>query len=165
MKKILIIGILSFPLFLNTSCKKETRKVETIQTEEIQFKKEGKLVLSNKDGVTIKKLDIEIADDDYQIQTGLMYRKSMKENQGMLFLFKNSIVRYFYMKNTLIPLDIIYIDQSKHIVSIQKNAKPLDETTLPSEGPAMYVLEINAGLSDQWGLKKGDKMSFISSQD
>ena len=64
------------------------------------------------------------------------------------------------MKNTEIGLDIIYIAEDKTVVSIQKNAKPLDETALPSEGPAKYVLEINAGLSDQWTIEKGDLIEF-----
>ena len=55
---------------------------------------------------------------------------------------------------------IIYIDKDKSIVSIQKNAKPLDETSLPSEAPAKYVLEINAGLSDQWQIERGDRIEF-----
>ena len=65
------------------------------------------------------------------------------------------------MKNTKIPLDIIYIGDKLQIVSFQKNAKPFDETSLPSEAPAKYVLEINAGLSDEWQLEIGDKIDFI----
>ena len=64
------------------------------------------------------------------------------------------------MKNTHIPLDIIYIDSNKKIVSIQKNAKILNENGLPSEGPAQYVLEVNAGLSDQWNVSKGDSIEW-----
>ncbi|WP_459210622.1 DUF192 domain-containing protein [Aquimarina rhabdastrellae] len=150
--------LLSFFICLS-SCKETSSKEEQITTQKIEFKKEGELTLKRNDSI-LKQLDIEIADDDYQIQTGLMYRTSMATQQGMLFMFNDSDIRYFYMKNTLIPLDIIYINKNKEIVSIQKNAKPLDETTLPSEAPAMYVLEINGGLSDQWGLQKGDKVSF-----
>ena len=64
------------------------------------------------------------------------------------------------MKNTKIPLDIIYINAYKEIVSFQKNAKPFDETSLPSTASAKYVLEINSGLSDDWQLNVGDKISF-----
>ena len=62
------------------------------------------------------------------------------------------------MKNTMISLDIIYLDKDKKVVSIAKNAKPYDETSLPSEAPAMYVLEINGGLADKWGVDKGDRV-------
>jgi len=64
------------------------------------------------------------------------------------------------MKNTYIPLDIIYLNKDKVIVNIQENAKPLDETALPSGVPAQYVLEINGGLSQQWSITVGDKMTF-----
>ncbi|MBC3757560.1 DUF192 domain-containing protein [Hyunsoonleella sp. SJ7] len=138
------------------SCKKENPKV---QQTEVTFKKEGELQIFNPETDSLKtKLDIEIADTDFDVETGLMYRNSMKSNQGMLFVFEDERERYFYMKNTRIPLDIIYIDAKKSIVSFQKNAKPFDESALPSEAPAKYVLEINAGLADQWGLKAGDSI-------
>jgi hypothetical protein len=108
----------------------------------------------------IKKLDIEFAEDDYETQTGLMYRTKLDTNQGMLFIFPNEQIRSFYMKNTKIPLDIIYINEEQQIVSFQKNAKPFDETPLPSGAPAKYVLEINAGLSDEWNLEVSDKIEF-----
>jgi len=92
----------------------------------------------------------------------LMYRKSMPNNQGMLFVFEDSRPRSFYMKNTEFGLDIIYINSDKEIVSIQKNAKPMDPTSLPSEDDAQYVLEVNAGLSDTWGLEKGDVVEWTT---
>ena len=64
------------------------------------------------------------------------------------------------MKNTEFALDIIFINSKNEIVSIQKNAQPLDQTSLPSEAPAMLVLEVNAGLSDQWTLEPGDKIRW-----
>ena len=64
------------------------------------------------------------------------------------------------MKNTEFALDIIFLDSEQKIVSIQQNAKPLDPTSLPSEGPAKYVLEGNAGLSEKWGLQSGDRIEF-----
>ena len=84
-----------------------------IKPTEISFKKEGELTLykSTSDSI-ITKLDIEIADTDYDVETGLMYRTSMKDQQGMLFVFPTMRQRSFYMKNTLIPLDIIYLDNN-----------------------------------------------------
>jgi uncharacterized membrane protein (UPF0127 family) len=78
----------------------------------------------------------------------------------MLFIFPNEAPRSFYMKNTRIPLDIIYISADSTIVSFQKNAKPFDETSLPSNAAAKFVLEINAGLADTWQLQIGDKVDF-----
>ena len=154
-----VVILLCLGLFVY-SCK-EDKKYSKPTRVEIAFKKEGELsLLKASNDSLIQKLNIEIADDEYQTETGLMYRKSMDDNQGMLFIFPDSQYRYFYMRNTEIPLDIIYIDQDQTIVSIQKNAKPFDERSLPSEGPAKYVLEINGGLSTAWGLEKGDKILF-----
>lgn len=159
-KHLKIVAVLIF-LGLTNSCKEDGKSHSKVTPVEIKFKKEGELsLLKASNDSLIKNLNIEIADDEYQTQTGLMYRSSMEDDQAMLFIFPDSEYRYFYMRNTEIPLDIIYIDQNKAIVSIQKNAKPHDETSLPSEGPAMYVLEINGGLSTQWDLQKGDKIEF-----
>ena len=151
---IICIGLLAY------SCK-ESRKTKASISKDIVFKKEGTLQLkkSNTDSL-IKILDIEIADDAYQTQTGLMYRNSLQENQAMLFIFPDEQPRSFYMKNTRIPLDIIYISADSSIVSFQKNAQPFNETSLPSNANAKFVLEINAGLSDMWNLQVGDKINF-----
>lgn len=162
MKKNSSLLLVFISILLVYSCKSE-KKDKTIITEEVAFTKEAELSLYNtKDSIpsTIVKLDIEIADDDYQIQTGLMYRKSMQNDRGMLFIFPDEQPRSFYMKNTEFPLDIIFINANNKVVSIQKNAKPLNESSLPSTGPAKYVLEVNSGLTDQWNLKAGDSIAF-----
>lgn len=161
MKKCIIIASIAISLITLFSCKK-TKEKEVI-TEDIKFTKEAELsVYHTTDSILapIISLDIEIADNEYERQTGLMYRNSMQEKRGMLFICKEYQPQSFYMRNTLIPLDIIYIDDAFKIVSFQKNAKPLDETSLPSDKPAKYVLEINAGLSDTWKLAVGDSISY-----
>ncbi len=156
--KSLIVLAISSLLLLITSCKEDKKIITPI---EITFKKEGELSLFKAETDSlIAKFDIEIADDEYETQTGLMNRKSMKNDNAMLFIFPDMQMRAFYMKNTLIPLDIIYLDNNNTIVSIQENAKPLDESSLPSGTPAQYVLEINGGLSQQLNIEVGDKMSF-----
>ena len=89
-----------------------------------------------------------------------MYRENMKENEGMLFVYNFSSQHGFWMKNTYFPLDIIYFAADSSLVNIQANTTPRSETSLPSEGPAQFVLEINGGLSEKWNLEKGDKISF-----
>jgi len=142
------------------ACNDGDTKAEKIETEPITFTKEGELYLIKTSGDTIQKLDVEFAESDYEHQTGLMYRENLQEDQGMLFIYSSERVRSFYMKNTYIPLDIIFYDADSSLVSIQKNARPRDETSLPSEGPAQYILEINAGLADEWGLAKNDRIRF-----
>lgn len=141
------------------SCKSESK--QAIKTETVSFTKEGELTILSEESEAIKaSFEIEIAESEYETQTGLMYRKSMKENRGMLFIQPTESLQYFYMKNTEIPLDIIYIDSGMKIVSFQKNAQPFNEDTLPSNVPARFVFEINAGLSDKLGLQVGDSISF-----
>jgi uncharacterized membrane protein (UPF0127 family) len=101
-------------------------------------------------------IDIEVASNDIERARGLMFRAEMEENHGMLFLFGQEHIQSFYMRNTLIPLDIIYINSRMTIVDIYKDTKPLDETSLPSANPAQFVVEINAGLCEKYGLKIGD---------
>ena len=150
--------IFCIALVLTWACKEDKKAVK--QTE-ISFKKEGELTIFKQDSTKIS-LDIEIADTEYETQTGLMYRNTMKKNQGMLFVFDDVSERFFYMKNTKIPLDIIYINEKMKIVSFQKNAKPFDENSLPSNFPAKYVLEVNAGLVDAWSLTVGDTITYTT---
>ena len=157
LKSFIILAISSILLFVS-SCKEEQRTIKPI---EITFKKEGILQLfKGTSDSLIATFDIEIADNDYETQTGLMYRKSMADNNAMLFIFPDMRPRSFYMKNTYISLDIIYLDSDNTIVSIQENARPLDETSLPSNAPAQYVLEIKGGLSQQLSISSGDRMEF-----
>lgn len=139
--------------------KAETLTSNQIKTAEIDFTHEGDLSIFKGDKL-LKKIAIEFANSPSERELGLMYRQTMQQNQGMLFVFPDEQIRTFYMKNTFLPLDIIYINANKEIISIVKNARPMDETSLPSEKPAKYVLEINAGLTDAWGIEIGDHISY-----
>ncbi|WP_223826596.1 DUF192 domain-containing protein [Flagellimonas sp. S3867] len=155
--RVLVLFFSSF--FIVSSCKTESKK--EIKTENIAFTKEGELMVSSAENNSkLAQFDIEIAETEYETQTGLMYRDTMEENQGMLFIFDDVAMHSFYMKNTHFALDIIYIDENLKIASFQKNAKPFDETGLSSGIPIKYVLEINAGLSDKMGLTVGDSISY-----
>lgn len=101
-------------------------------------------------------LNIELALTPAQQARGLMYRTEMADNQGMLFVFPREAPRSFWMKNTLIPLDMIFIKRNGLIHHIHKNAIPYDLTPVSSEGDAYAVLEINGGLSERLGIKAGD---------
>ncbi len=153
--------LIALMLTLSSISCKETTQDTVVLTKEVKFTKEGTLSIkkASTDSL-VATLDIEFAETEYETQTGLMYRKSMLPNRGMLFIFESEAPKAFYMKNTEFSLDIIYLNAQKEIVTIQKNAKPLDETSLPSGIPAQYVLEVNAGLSDQWGLESGDRIEY-----
>ena len=135
----------------------KTEQIVEITPDDIQFTKDGELSIFKNDSL-IQTIDGEFAKNEMERSLGLMYRSSMDEHQGMWFIFPEEAPRSFYMRNTEISLDIIYLDKDKKVVSIAKNARPYDETSLPSEKPAMYVLEINGGLADKWGIDKGDRV-------
>ena len=129
--------------------------------DEPPFIKEGELTFLSKTGKKkIIKIAIEIADNDYERTRGLMYRRSLPDNAGMLFIFERSGTLSFWMRNTYIPLDIIFIDQNKQIVTIQKNTTPLSYAQIPSKRNAKYAVEVNAGFSDRHGIVIGDYITF-----
>jgi uncharacterized protein len=130
------------------------------QTPEPIFVSEGELNFTDAQGKELSKLEIEIVDNAADRQKGLMFRKSMPEHQGMLFVFEEQEPQSFWMKNTLIPLDIIFVNDKNTVVSIQKNATPLSEKPLPSTGSALYVVETNGGYADKFGIKAGVKINF-----
>ncbi len=121
------------------------------------FTKEGTLsLISSETGEAIKQIDIEKAENDQERAIGMMFRKSMGDTQGMLFLFDEIKPQSFWMKNTFIPLDIIFIDENKKINTIHPNATPHSETSLPSNGNAQFVLEVRGGFCQDYGVKVGD---------
>lgn len=102
---------------------------------------------------------VEVADNDQTRETGLMFRRSLAPDAGMLFDFKTSQNDVaFWMKNTLIPLDMLFIDQNGVIVNIKHEATPLSETPIPAGAPVLGVLEIAGGRADQLGVMVGDKV-------
>lgn len=134
------------------------KKIENKQMD--FFKKEGELTFISKQDVLIKKIDIEIADDDAQRQLGLMFRPYMNENQGMLFIFPQIQPLSFWMKNTMIPLDMFFVDENMNIITIHKNTIPYSEQSYAAKSVGKYVVETIAGFADKYNIKEGDKIYF-----
>ena len=107
--------------------------------------------------------DVEISSTQEELSKGLMFRESLDKNSGMFFIFPEEGIYNFWMKNTLIPLDIIWINSNKEIVFIKKNAPPcLEEIceTFSSDEKALYVLELNAKTADKINLNLEEKVEF-----
>jgi hypothetical protein len=102
---------------------------------------------------------VEVVDTNQSREKGLMCRKTMAPDRGMLFDFKKAAPVAFWMKNTILPLDMLFIGSDGRIVSIARNAAPFDETPIPSGGPVLGVLEINAGAAEKDGVEPGDKVT------
>jgi uncharacterized protein len=131
----------------------------TVAKPDVTFKKE-KIIL---DGKTIS---VDLAETSEQHEHGLMFKKTLPENEGMLFIFDNEDTRYFWMKNTYIDLSIGYFDKDKTLVDIQEmKATSVMETrppSYPSSKPAMYALEMNKGWFAKNKVKLGQKFHFSS---
>ena len=155
-----VIIIISAFLLLR---KDETRenKMENSKTNEPQFVKDGELnfIKKNNHGAN-KQIDIEVASTEETREQGLMWRKQMAESNGMLFIFEHEKPLSFWMKNTYIPLDIIYVNRQHEIVTIQYNATPFSEVSIPSNLPSQYVVEVNAGFCTKYNVEAGDRIDF-----
>lgn len=107
--------------------------------------------------------NVELAETQIERSQGLMNRESMPPNSGMLFIFEKEDDYSFWMKNTLISLDIIWIGENKMVVFIEKNAQPCRDDlcqSFSSNTSARYVLEINGGLSEELGIIEGNEVKF-----
>jgi uncharacterized membrane protein (UPF0127 family) len=109
---------------------------------------------------TILRISVEVADTPGEQKHGLMNRTSLPRDAGMLFVFNNDDSRYFWMDNTLIPLDMIFIASNLTIIDIHENAMPLSRDIIASSGPCRYVLEINGGLCAANGINVGDRVAM-----
>jgi len=124
----------------------------------IEFEQSGILkILPSEmhDTLTVK---IELAESDSEMMQGLMYRKAMAPDEGMLFVYAQMQEMYFWMKNTYIPLDLIYIDEDGVIVDLQENTTPFSEKSIVSNVLSRYVLEVNAGFCEKNYVIVGDKV-------
>lgn len=111
-------------------------------------------------------IEIEIADTEALRQYGLMHRASLPENQGMLFVYPDQAIRGVWMKNTLIPLDILFLSSDKQIISLLPNMRPCAQEPCPisiSSAEAQYMLEVNAGFLEKHGVKLGQRLTIEES--
>ena len=160
-----VLAISVFVLSYICACEKEKRtassSISDASLSEIKFHKEGELAfISRENRKKIKTIDIEIADTPRESAVGLMYRQTMADTEGMLFVFDKARVRFFWMKNTYIPLDMIFIDENLKIVKIEKNTIPMSEAKIPTHKKTLYTVEVNAGFCDRYGINVGDYIQF-----
>ncbi|MDA8586597.1 DUF192 domain-containing protein [Rhodobacteraceae bacterium] len=101
---------------------------------------------------------VELADDQAERSQGLMHRESMPRSAGMLFAYENPRPVSFWMRNTLIPLDMIFMDKNGVVKRVHENAIPLDETSIDGGHGIQYVLEINGGLASRLGIAEGSEL-------
>lgn len=151
---VLLIAAVGFFIY-NNFLKEDKPKMDYYN-----FTKEGELGFTDSLGTSKTKIDLEVADNEYERELGLMKRIEMKENQGMLFIFPDEQIRSFWMRNTLISLDMMFINAEKEIVTIHRNTTKLSDQTYPSSKPAMYVVEVVAGFAERHNIQVGDRIDW-----
>ena len=124
---------------------------------DIKFSKKNIFITSKHDNQKIR-FNVEIADTDLKRKTGLQCRTKMELNEGMLFIWKTEDFRSFWMKNTSIPLDIIFLNKAYEIIDISFNAKPFSLKSISSNKKAKYVLELNKGVFNSYKFDLKDKI-------
>lgn len=163
--RVAILTLLFASLFLIAGCggeeggaPEENEPATTAPAETTAPDQSATVAITSSDG-TRTEVEAEIADDAAERRRGLMERTALAENAGMLFVFDREQALSFWMRNTLIPLSIAYIDSEGRIVDIE-DMQPLDETSHPSAEPAQYALEVNQGFFAERGIEVGDKVEL-----
>jgi hypothetical protein len=145
---------------LAVGCSETEKKPDTTTQKGRTVTPETSLQFISESGEIIQELNIELADEPMERNQGLMDVNEMPENVGMLFVFDEEAPRSFWMANTPLPLDIMYVNSDSVIVRIYQNTTPFSETNLPSESPSMYVVETIGGYSVTHGITEGMKIRF-----
>jgi uncharacterized membrane protein (UPF0127 family) len=143
--------VLSSVLLLLWGCQTETEST-TSTARELVIEDTVEFIL--KDGQSLP-LEVALADDNDERAAGLMYIRSMDENQGMLFVFEDEQPRSFWMANTPLALDMLFVNESYEIVTIHRNTQPFSQRNFTSEIPAKYVIEVNGGYTIRHDIQEG----------
>ncbi len=157
MKQIFLVLVVLLLAVSNASFANDN--ITMLQAMNVNFPKDVIRISAGDDSADYTDVAVEIANEPLQRQVGLMYRQDVPEGSGMLFVFSAEQPLAFWMKNTYVPLDMYFIDSGGVIISIS-TANPLDETPVPSAGPAMAVLEMKAGSAAKYGIDVGHKVFY-----
>ncbi len=127
---------------------------------DIPFRDDGNLTFFQGE-MDIVTIDIEIAESDSARSRGLMQRPSLPDKSGMLFLFEREAMQTFYMANTPLALDLLFVDSDSVVIDIDKYNRPFTSDYIRSDAPAQYVIEVPAGFADIYGLLEGERVHWI----
>jgi hypothetical protein len=148
-------------LCFNAACSRRRALDPKARGFEVPFKIEGRVAFIKRSrSDTAAAIGVEIADDEEQRARGLMWRYAMPDSNGMLFVFDQEEPVSFWMRNTYLPLDIVFVNRAKEIVAIRSNTTPLSDDLLPSNQPVRYVVEVNAWFCASHGIEVGDRIAY-----
>ncbi|WP_445666004.1 DUF192 domain-containing protein [Fodinibius sp. AD559] len=154
-----LISILSLSL-LFLSCSEQEKTEDSTQNTGRTLTYEKSVAFLDTNADTLTTIDVAIADSDKERNQGLMDVRNLPSDKGMLFIFDQNQPRSFWMANTPLSLDIMFVNADFEIVRIHKNAPPFSEKSFESEAPAKYVIETNGGFSILHDIQEGTSISF-----
>lgn len=160
MRNTLILIAVLFSSLAFISCSEQEKSNDSQNTigRTLTYEKSVAFLDTNDD--TLATIDVAIADNDKERSQGLMDVRDMPSDKGMLFIFDRNQPRSFWMANTPLSLDIMFVNESFEIVRIHQNAQPFSEKSFESEKPAKYVIETNGGFSVSHDIQEGTKVRF-----
>lgn len=131
-----------------------------VSPPDLSFKPQGLVTFFKADGQPVTRIAVELAETDSARQRGLMERTNLPERGGMLFVMDSLEIQSFWMYNTPLPLDILFVDDSLRIVTIAAHTQPFSQQNVVSDEPARYVVEVRAGFTERFGLAEGDRITW-----
>lgn len=156
--QILLISCLVFLPLLLSACKKTAPAEESKPTP--VFRKDGSLDILAPDGSVKTSFDLEIVEAESEVSQGLKYRDTMADNQAMLFILDGQGPSGFWMQDTYLSLDMLFIDREQNIFQIETHTTPFSEERIEPEKINKYTLEIKAGIAEKLNIQKGDKIRW-----
>lgn len=156
MRSTRLFGILAL-LLLGTGC--ATDEGSTSSVEEPTFE-DGTLTFFHPPGDTLRTIDIEVAESDAKRQRGLMRQRSLGYDRGMLFIFDEVDESGMWMKNTPLPLDIVFVAPDSQVINIVRRTTPFSKETIEPASPKKFVVEVRAGFADRVGLTDSTRVRW-----
>ena len=153
--------LLCFLLAFGVGCSPDQSDTRT--SGDPAFQNEGTLTFLRPDGDTLKTIDIEIADTDAERQQGLMRRRSLGYDRGMLFIFEEVDDSGMWMKNTPLPLDIVFVAPDSQVINIAHRTTPFSEKQINPAAPKKFVVEVRAGFANRFGLTDDTRVRWTRS--
>jgi uncharacterized membrane protein (UPF0127 family) len=124
------------------------------------FQRDGRLAFVQPSGDTLAAIDVEIADTDAERTRGLMRRRSLGFDRGMLFIFDTTYESGMWMKNTPLPLDIVFVAPDSQVINIARRTTPFSQETITPAAPKKFVVEVRAGFADRYGLTDSTRVRW-----
>lgn len=155
--RIRLLPLLALFVLVGASC--TTEESSTSSVEEPTFE-DGTLAFRHPTGDTLQTIDIEIAASDAERSRGLMRQRSLGYDQGMLFIFDEVDESGMWMKNTPLPLDIVFVAPDSQVINIARRTTPFSEETIEPAAPKKFVVEVRAGFADRFGLSDSTRVQW-----